>query len=243
MASSPTIHSTFSVSSGHLCYGSLHNIWQGASAPLQGFPTARPQTSGTIILHRVDHNVPAQNGTWNVFQLVGSEPEAVGGWFVAHQDVDPQREMDKILRVSGSPYEDDHGSTMNNDDTAKEGIFVINRYDWGYYDRRFYDEIGEGLEQGDDDVLANSNSLGLVDRSDAQEMVNQWKEQRPSERKEAERGVWLYTPRGEYMFGRFGFDDEHNAARSFLFFSTETDFTRTSFKGVSETLRKAETPA
>ncbi|KAH7117494.1 hypothetical protein EDB81DRAFT_952907 [Dactylonectria macrodidyma] len=242
MANSPTIHSTFSVTSGHLCFGSLHNIWQGASAPLQGFPTARPQTSGTVIIHRIDHNVPALNGTWNVFQLVGSESNDTAAWFVAQSDVDPKEEIDKILRVSGSPYEADHGSTMNNDDTSQAGIFVINRYDWGYYDRRFYDEIGEGEEEGKNDGLANSNSLGLVDHSDAQEMVHQWKEQRPSERGRANHGIWLYIPRGEYMFGRFGFDDTHTAARSFLFFSMYTEFTRTSFKGASGTLRRPETP-
>lgn len=242
MAYSPTIHSTFSVSSGHLCFGSLHNIWQGASAPLQVFPTARPQAGGTIILHHIDHNVPAQNGSWNAFQLVHSGSEAAAAWFVAHSDVDPQKELDKCLRVSGSPYEPDSGSSMNNHHTSQEGIFVINRYDWGYYDKRFYDEIGDGVEEGKDDWLANSNSLGLVDRSDAQEMVRQWKEQRPSERGIADHGMWLYIPHGEYMFGRFGFDDEHIAARSFLFFSMHTEFTRTTFRGVSETVLKPETP-
>ena len=54
--------------------------------------------------------------------------------------------------------------------------------------------------------------------------------------------MWLYIPYGEYMFGRFGFDEEHVAARSFLFFSAYTDFTRTTFAGLQQTLRKAETP-
>lgn len=41
---------------------------------------------------------------------------------------------------------------------------------------------------------------------------------------------------------RFGFDDDYAAARSFLFFMTNTNFTRSSFKGLERTLRKEETP-
>lgn len=41
---------------------------------------------------------------------------------------------------------------------------------------------------------------------------------------------------------RFGFDDDYAAARSFLFFTTNANFTRTSFKGLERTLRKEETP-
>ncbi|KAF4943285.1 hypothetical protein FGADI_13516 [Fusarium gaditjirri] len=163
-------------------------------------------------------------------------------WFMANEDIDPKQEVDKILRISASPYEPDYGSTASNDAISQVGIFVVNRYDWSYYDERCLDEIGEGQEEGDDDVLANSNSLGLVDRSVAQEMVCRWLGQQPSRRDSVERGIWLYIPHGEYMFGRFGFNDTCTATRSSLFFSACTEFTRTSFSGISETLREHLTP-
>ncbi|KAF5587849.1 hypothetical protein FPANT_6789 [Fusarium pseudoanthophilum] len=242
MANSPTIHSTLSVVSGQLCFGSLHNIWFGSSAITQGLPVAPPHPSGTVQAHSINYNIAAQNGIWNVYKLVISETSDAVAWFVTHADIDPRQEVDQILRISGSPYEPDHGSTMNSDITSQAGVFVVNRYDWGYYDERCLDEIGEGQEEGDDDALANSNSLGLVDRSVAQEMVQQWQGQRPSKRDSTEHGVWLYIPYGEYMFGRFGFNDTHTAARSFLFFSGGTEFTRTSFLGILGTLREYMTP-
>ncbi|KAF5589025.1 uncharacterized protein FSUBG_11276 [Fusarium subglutinans] len=242
MVDSPTIHSTFSVVSGEVCFGSLHNIWFGSSAPSQGLPAAPPQPSGTVIAHSINYKITAQNGTWNVFKLISSETSHAVALFVAHADVDPRQEVDKILRISGSPYEADHGSTMNDDATSQAGVFVINRYDWSYYDRRCFDEIGEGQEEGDDDALANSNSLGLVDRSVSQEMVKRWQGQRPSRRDSAEQGIWLYIPDGEYMFGRFGFNDTHTAARSFLFFSAYTEFTKAGFLGIPGSLREHMTP-
>ncbi|EXK84292.1 hypothetical protein FOQG_11551 [Fusarium oxysporum f. sp. raphani 54005] len=150
MANSPIIQSTLSVVSGQLCFGSLHNIWFGSSAPSQGLPVAPPHqvaqlkltASTTTLPHKKEYGTPSN-----------------------------LQEVDKILRISVSPYEPDHGSTINNDVTSQAGVFVVNRYDWGYYDKRCFDEIGEGQEEDDDDVLANSNSLGLVDRSIVQEMV------------------------------------------------------------------------
>ncbi|KAF3917216.1 hypothetical protein ABW20_dc0108003 [Dactylellina cionopaga] len=130
---------------------------------------------------------------------------------------------------------------MNDDNTYKERVFVINRYDWGYYDRRLLGEIGEGLEEGRNDVLANSNSAGLVDYIEAKKQVQEWKELRPSERKHTEAGVWMYSPHAEYMFGRFGFNEKRTAAHSFLFFSSNTVFTRTTFRGLGKPVRKEET--
>jgi len=57
----------------------------------------------------------------------------------------------------------------------------------------------------------------------------------------AEHGAWFFVPNGEYMWVRFGFDDAHTAARSFLFFTINTVFPRTIFRGVSKTLRQEET--
>ncbi|KAF5983213.1 hypothetical protein FCOIX_3300 [Fusarium coicis] len=164
----------------------LHNIWFGSSAPSQGLPVAPPHPSGTVQAHSINYNIAAQNGVWNVYKLVISETSDAVAWFVAHADIDPKQEIDKILRISGSPYEPDHGSTLKTDVTSLAGVFVVNRYDWGYYDERCLDEIGEGQEEGDDDVLANSNSLGLVDRSVVQAMVQRWQDQRPSRRDSTE---------------------------------------------------------
>lgn len=48
------------------------------------------------------------------------------------------------------------------------------------------------------------------------------------------------SPGSEYAFGRFGFDDHHTAARSFLFFTTNTYFTRPTFAGVDRALKQEE---
>ncbi|KAH6849964.1 hypothetical protein B0I37DRAFT_413399 [Chaetomium sp. MPI-CAGE-AT-0009] len=239
MAPSPSPYATISVSSGCLCFGELHNIWHGASMPVQGFPAPRPRTSGTVKVQPIDFNVAARNGTWNAFQLIDVGTQKVAAWFLAHSDVDPEREVDRILRVSGSPYECDSGSTFNDDKTAAEGVSVINRYDWGYYDQRSWDEVmeDEGLHEGQ-----LFESAGLVDLAEAKSAVHRWKDQRSSTRQWSEGGAWLRIPGGEYKFGRFGFDDDRAAARSFLFFTANTYFTRTVFEGLERTLRKEETP-
>ncbi|KAK6360785.1 hypothetical protein TWF730_006907 [Orbilia blumenaviensis] len=236
------IHATLRVTSGAVCFGALHNIWSGSTAQIHGFPSVRPHVSGTVRTHDISYNVKAKNGIWNVHRLVDNRGSGVCAWFVSHSGIDPVQEICRILRVSGSPYEPDCGSPMNDDNTQREGVFVINRYDWGYYDRRYLDEIGEGVEEGENDYLANSNSAGLVDYAKAQPQVQQWKEMRPSQRPESQAGIWMYSPHAEYMFGRFGFDDTHDAAQSFLFFSANTDFTQSRLEGLGETLRKLETP-
>lgn len=245
MAASPSPYAAIFVSSGGLCFGALNNIWNGASMPVQPFPTdARPRTSGTVIRQPIEYNIVARNGTWNAFRLIDLERSQVAAWFLAHSDVDPQAELDKILRVSGSPYELDSGSHSNDDKTARQGVFVINRYDWGYYDKRSLDEVGvaEELERDAGTEHTVFEAAGLVDLAVARPMVLQWKVQRSSERLWSEGGAWLHIPNSEYMFGRFGFDDDRVAARSFLFFTTYTDFTQTAFEGLEQTLRKKETP-
>ena len=247
MVASPNPYAEFSVSSGCLCFGALNNIWNGASLPVQPFPKpAPPRTFGTVRTQPTEFNIAARNGTWNAFQLIDLETKEVAAWFVAHSDVDPNTEIDKILLVSGSPYEPDSGSHYNDEKTAQKGVFVINRYEWGYYyDQRSRDEVLVAEEQEREaGTLVNPvfESAGLVDLTAARSLVLRWKEQRSSERECSERGAWLHIPGGEYMFGRFGFDDERVAACSFLFFTTHTCFTRTAFKGMEQTLRKAETP-
>ena len=51
----------------------------------------------------------------------------------------------------------------------------------------------------------------------------------------------MFNDGGEYLFGRFGFDDAHAAAQSFLLFTANTYFDRTTLSGLNKTLRKPET--
>lgn len=241
MMASREVYSHFFVTSGHLCYGALHNILYGAlKEPSQGLPYVSPALSGTVQRHELELNVPAKNGEWFTFQLVNTSSEKAWGWFACHSDVNPDEEVDKILRVSGSPYEIDSGSHMNNDKTAVAGVLIINRYDWGNHHDVFADEF-------EDDHTSNTEgeqfeAVGLVDHMYTRSQVQEWQRQRSSERVASKAGVWMHMPDVEYAFGRFGFDDARTAARSFLFFSAYTDFTQTAFAGLQQTLRRSETP-
>ncbi|KAL8759480.1 MAG: hypothetical protein Q9184_003605 [Pyrenodesmia sp. 2 TL-2023] len=238
----PRIHTHFTVKSGHLCYGELHNVWQGASAePSHGLVAVQPRTTGTVKTHKLDHNVSAQNGTWNAFRLIDTTESCLSGWFVAHESVDVLQETDKILRVSGSPYEEDSGSQYNDEMTMKEGVLVINRYDWGLYDKRALDVVGE--DEFDPSTFTLRIGTGLVDYAEANAEVMFWKGVPEGSRDEEQRphGLWLDVLDNEYSFGRFGFDDEQSAARSFLFFGIQTVFTQTVIAGMRQPLRKYET--
>jgi hypothetical protein len=74
--------------------------------------------------------------------------------------------------------------------------------------------------------------------------VDAWRAQNPRPAREAiiaDSGIWMIIPHDEYHYGRFGFNDDRTAARSFLFFATNTYFTQTSFRGEDqETFRKKE---
>lgn len=218
-------------------------MWHGKSMPIQSFPfMLERETGGTVKAQSLNFNIAAQNGTWLARELIDNKSNQVAGWFVCHSDVDAETEIDKILRVSGSPYEPESGSSFFDETTAAEGVLPINRYDWGYYDRRYREEFEESealLQQGADRQVF-SESVGLVDYAHAEEYINQWKNVATLERENQEHGLWMSTFM-EYRFGRFGFNDEHTAARSFLWFTTNTDFTQTCFAGLERTLRIYET--
>lgn len=238
---------TFELQSGHLCYGALHNIHHGASAPksehLPDLQEAVP--GGTIRRHEHSFNLPALKGTWHIYPLLGKYGEDIQivAYLVSHSSVDPPSEVDKILRVAGSPYEYDSGSTFNDESTAREGVFVVNRYDWGWYD----DRCSEDIQEPDlpFDLPYQFSAIGVVNQDRAMEFVERLKSQRADHRdmiSEGIEGVWLVLKDAEYQFGRFGFDEEKKHARSFLFFGNHTDFTTTRFEGEGQqTLRKFET--
>ncbi|KAJ3456693.1 hypothetical protein MRS44_016716 [Fusarium solani] len=233
MTDSNHISCSFTVTSGALCFGTLSNMLQGAQALIQSPPTPSPRLTGTVVAHQFEHNVPAKNGTWNVYKLRDIDSPRVDGWFAAHQEVDPLPELTKILRVAGSPYEETE-NTFNNDATRTEKVFLVNRYDWGYY------VGGDGVEEVEDeeDELAASNTVGLVDYVHGNALVQKWARQKSRKRKPSENGVWMYIPDAEYMWGRFGFNDDYTEARSFLYFTQRTDFSKTVFPGQTEPLKE-----
>jgi hypothetical protein len=198
---------------------------------------------GTVKAQILQFNVTAKNGAWNAFQLVAKDTGRVCAWFVCHSSVDPEVEIDKILRVSGSPYEPDSGSQFNNENTVAEAVLVINRYDWGYHDKRGKEELGivdeANIENFSTQVFGEG--AGLVDIGTAKAEVLQWQKKERHEVDTRPGGIWMFIPGGEYMFGRFGFDESRVAARSFLLFTTYTNFTNTTFVGLDNTLRIFET--
>ncbi len=233
----PTPHSSFTVSSGAICFGDLHNIWDGAGASLQPFREDPPDPliGGTVRVQPTEFNTPAQDGEWRVYEL--RTPQGTTGWFAAHEDVDPDAEVRRIVRVSGNPSDIDPGSSYNDATTARHGVFVLNRYDWGYYDQRSFDavDVPEMPEP------AWGSGVGVVDRGEARAIVDEWRTQASSQRPATGGGVWLHVVGGEYDFGRIGYDDAHAAARSFLYFNSYTEFTETTFASGGEALKKAET--
>lgn len=209
--------------------------------PTYGLTAVKPRVAGTVTTHKLDHNVSALNGTWNAFRLIDTDECRLVGWFVAHESVDVLQEIDKILRISGSPYEEDSGSQYNDEKTMKAGVLVINRYDWGLYDERALDVVGE--DEVDLSNFALRIGARLVDYAEAKAEVIFWKDVPKDHRDEERRphGLWLDVPQNEYSFGRFGFNNEQSATTLFLFFSLQTVFTQTVIAGVQQPLRKYKT--
>ncbi|KAL2864795.1 uncharacterized protein BJX67DRAFT_199279 [Aspergillus lucknowensis] len=253
----PQIHSTFSVTSGGLCFGYIAEIDEGASSAIQPFPNVRPRLRDTELVHDVEYNVAAENGTWNVYQLIDRRVGCISGWFACHSPIvdDPCREVDRILRVAGAPYEADSGSAMNSDTTAAEGIFVISPGDWFSSKRSTRDRARElgcspsHWSKNTSRQYLDERAVGLVDYGKAKSQVHAWQTQNSELRGGAivaESGIWMTIPHvwdadSRPDFGRFGFDEARTAARSFLFFTERTDFTETLFRGIDQRVfRKRE---
>ena len=239
MTTQPKPHGEFTVNSECLCYGELHNMFHGSSQALQAFPPAvEIDDGGTVRTQIVEYNIVAKNGTWNVYQLMDRPSKRLCGWFACHSTVEPESEVDRILRVSGSPYEENSGSRFNDESTFAEAVFVINRYDWGYYDNRGKEGVHEDEEA---DIEEYHVALGLLDYEKTVEGISSWQKDVSKDRKPVPNGFWMHIPLMEYMFGRFGFDKDRQHAQSFLFFTTDTCFDRTVFSGTDKTLREPYT--
>ncbi|KAK3285236.1 hypothetical protein CYMTET_7151 [Cymbomonas tetramitiformis] len=206
------------VTSGAICFGSRHNILEGSRVPIQEPTMHAPTPSGTVIVHKMEYNMRALNGTWRAFKLDDESSLDTTGWFVCHESLHPWPTCQHILNTSGSPYEDDSGNSSNCEATFSAGVYVINRYDWSYYDKR-------GLEEGEE----AQEGICLVDYAHGGERSETW----------SDAGLVLDVT-GEYQFGRLEFAE--GAARAFLYFTTNTEFTQTCFASGSTTLRELLTP-
>lgn len=179
----------------------------------------------------------SRNGLWIAYQLIDRQLGQTA-WFICHSEISPESEIKRILPVSGSPYNEESGSHQNDENTAREGILVINRGDWGFYDSRARDEVLDIDYLGNEpNYCINNAAAGLVDWSHANEYVQKWKCITSTERQRepTASGVWMELGT-EYMFGRFSFDHTRTVAQSFLFFSVDTCFHRTKIDGMSDTL-------
>ncbi|KAM3552186.1 hypothetical protein MY1884_007332 [Beauveria asiatica] len=144
------------------------------------FPSAVERPLHGTESQTVHYNSTALNGTWRVYELVDSRPTERTAWFVCHDSVDPETEVDKMLRVSGSPYEFDSGSQWHSDGSVQEGVLPINRYDWGCYDRLCKDKVPDSNES--DDLAWEGEGLGLVDSAHARDYIGLWKDVCPPQR-------------------------------------------------------------
>ncbi|KIM98966.1 hypothetical protein OIDMADRAFT_56139 [Oidiodendron maius Zn] len=95
---------------------------KGASSPIQEFPTSVGMlVGGTVKVQKTSTQCPCKNGTWNAFQLLQKGTGSVCAYPI--------------------PTSTQSGNKVKEEETAAEGVIVINRYDWEYYDNRGKQEI------------------------------------------------------------------------------------------------------
>lgn len=247
---------TLTVSSPGLCFGPILDIHYASQEPLMPPPGPEPticpspekaEFLGSIPLPLdIPKCVPAQFGLWRTYPLTSTDhPYRITGWFAAHESVDARSELDKLLRVAGSPYEYDMANDKNNADTRNASVLLVNRYDWMPPEGNVSKEFSDAWVTWNDIRSSNSagfwDNIGLVDFAHAAEQTQVWSRSAPHERQSTAHGVWMYIPWNEYMWARIGFDDDYTQARSFLYFGVNTDFFRTSFSGDAQPIRKRET--
>lgn len=244
----------FTVSSGAICFGPLRDVLRASRTPIQTppEPPAKPVPDGIPFIkqqQQMEHNVPAQNGTWTALPLVTMlKPHRTTAWFVAHSDVDPATEIDKILRVAGSPFEDDFGVRYNRAESRAANLWLVNQEDWDDIPRGEADEFprltanSEYVKQ-EGDAHANRGCIALTDYAHGEELAQGWRGVNSHRRQQSEHGLWLHTPGANRPHVRIGFDDNYQRARSLLFFSQGTNFYGVSRATVPfQRLRTRESP-
>lgn len=235
MSTQPTSFSSFNITSGRLAFGGLHNLWQTSQSP-----HSRKETEHAEYKEFGRYSVPARLGSWNAYQLQWLKTSIPGAWFACHIDQDPNTSLRKILRVAGSPYQRDPGQQSNNDETRAEGVYLINRYDWCYYDETCQSDIIAMSGDYDAKAMFYDDCIGLIDQEHTETQVKIWACQDPRQRQPSPNGVWMHTPGSEYNFGRILFDNNFNEARAFLLFHTTTEFEQINFPGMQEPIIKHE---
>lgn len=227
---------TFTVSSGAICFGPLHDIDRASTIPIQRpAENPKPKLGGTVASCEIEHNIAAQNGAWTAYPLLRTKwAKNPAAWFVAHEQVSPLPEIHKLLRVAGSPYEYEHGHATNCDATRSECVLLINRYDW--------DDIPPGNPVADEDIGFEPDTLGVVDYQHAATQVQAWAANGDSaDRNPSQHGVWLHCPDAEYKWARLGMNQDYTHARSLLIFNIYTVFFDTWLPGQTQPLRNYET--
>lgn len=244
---------TFDVRSAGICFGPILDIHHASLEPMVSTPPEpKPFVWGTVRPHDVPKCVPAQSGSWRTYPLTSLRaPYDVTGWFAAHESVDPRPELDKLLRVAGSPSEYEPGNVHNNAETRNASVLLANNFHWmppeDDVTREFPDawatrEPWNGTNAGNQgDSAGFWYNIGLVDYAHAAEQTQLWSRSPPHQRQSSAHGVWMHAAWSEYMWARIGFDDDYKQARSFLYFQGNTDFFATTFPGDAEPLRKWET--
>lgn len=259
---------TFAVHSPSTCYGPLLNLYYSSQAPILSLP---PQPECFVqgsrrTRHAVAPCVPAQFGSWRTYPLTDLEPpHDITGWFAAHESVDAQSELDKILRVAGSPYEYDAENTENNADTRNASVLLVDLMSWMRPDKSAAEEFPDAWAAFQEDKNVSPTAagmqgvgywdyIGLVDFAHAAHQVQIWSRSASAQRQSTHHAAWMHVPvrddipieaairtEWEQAWVRIGFDDDYTQARSVLYFQGSTDFFQTAFPGETEPLRKWET--
>lgn len=230
---------TFSITSGAFCFGPLLDIQTAAGAPIQSPPPESvPFLSGTVRRHDIEHNLPALDGTWRAYPLTNvAAPHQVNAWFAAHESIDARAELKKLVHL-GVVEQDTN--RMNNAATRQECILLVNRYDWMLPQHDDATDLPT-TSAGWADLMADGNTIGIVDYSHASAQAEVWSGQTSRERSPSQQGIWMHIPDPEYMWAVVGFDDAYTQARSFLFYTIRTNFLSTLFPGEQEPIQAPET--
>lgn len=219
------IKDSFTIESGRICFGHIHNAAYGSQCEVMNFDqSAEPQLSGTVYSSPMRYHVPVRKGLWHV-EAYGYSRGYAHGFFVWHDSIKRSEipELLSTLDKHAPPYEMCAGPEI-----VKKGIFPIHRYDWDWYDDR-----GKDLLEGVADAGELAHGYGgptcfFADRDTFAEQLDYFKEFMPSSHKHLHAlkltpdsenyGVIMCTPGSEYMLARFLLTKNRKEARAFTFY-------------------------